>query len=244
MTTSLNINNNIAMWSGPRNISTAMMYAFANRPDCTVWDEPFYAWYLTTTGLDHPMGNQVMADGITDAPAVIAQCTAPRQKLFYQKHMTQHMLGRLDRSWISKIKNAFLIRAPEKVLASYALKRAEVTLADIGFVQQMEIFKQVSDHLGKAPPVVDSDRFLADPGTGLKKLCDGLDIAYLDKMLSWPKGPKPYDGIWAAHWYNAAHQSTSFSTATPKPVNLSASLQKIADKAQPLYEELYRFASG
>jgi len=233
---------NIAMWSGPRNISTALMYAFAARDDCTVWDEPFYAWYLKTTGLEHPMGDEVIAAGISDADKVIRQCIASQTGLHYQKHMTQHMLENLDRNWIAKVKNAFLIRSPEKVLASYSQKRQQVTLQDIGYVEQLEIFNQVADQTGTAPPVIDSDKFLQNPERGLQNLCAALDIPYTNKMLSWPKGPKPFDGVWATHWYNAAHQSSGFAVPVVREINLSTELQKIADQAEPLYAKLHRYA--
>ena len=232
------------MWSGPRNISTAMMYAFANRPDCTAWDEPFYAWYLKTTGLDHPLADQVIAAGDTDASRVIAACTCTRadKTLFYQKHMCQHMLPGLDRQWIASLNNAFLIRAPEKVLASYHKKRAQVTLDDIGFVQQRQIFDQICDHLGHAPPVIDSERFLQNPRAQLEVLCAALAIPFTTTMLSWPAGPKKVDGIWANHWYGAAWKSTGFATPSPRPVDLPDHLQKIAEQARPGYEALRKFA--
>ena len=232
----------IAMWSGPRNISTAMMYAFATRDDCFVWDEPFYAWYLETTGLDHPMRDEIIADGQTDAQKVINSCTAKHDKLHYQKHMTQHMLDGLDRSWITGVKNAFLIRDPQKVLASYTQKRQDVSLQEIGYVQQAEIFNQIADHTGTPPPVIDSEKFLENPQAGLKALCQALNIPMSDKMLTWPSGPKDYDGVWAAHWYNAAHQNTGFATPAPRDIALPADLQKIADEAQPIYDDLRQYA--
>ena len=232
----------IAMWSGPRNISTAMMYAFAARDDCQVWDEPFYAWYLATTGLEHPMGKEVIAAGLTNEEEVIKRCSRQEVGLHYQKHMTQHMLANLDRNWITGLNNAFLIRAPQKVLASYAQKREQVTLADIGYVEQLEIFKQVADHLGHAPPVIDSDKFLAKPQQGLEQLCSALNIEFQSSMLSWSKGPKPYDGVWARHWYNAAHQSTGFAAPLAREISLLQPLQKIADEAHPIYQELLQHA--
>lgn len=235
-------NNLIAMWSGPRNISTAIMYAFDNRNDCTAWDEPFYACYLKSTGLDHPMRSKIIADGDTSVESVIARCSAAKPKLFYQKHMTQHMTAGLDRGWINNLNNAFLIRSPNKVLASYTQKRAQVSLVDIGFVQQVEIFRQVSDHLGCIPPVIDSDLFLANPEKILRKLCERLTIPFDDKMLSWPAGPKSCDGVWARHWYNAAHKSTGFASAPTKAVELPNDVQKIADQAQPFYETMLRHA--
>ena len=150
----------IAMWSGPRNISTAMMYSFANRPDCRAWDEPFYAWYLLESGLNHPMREQIIDEGEPSAEKVISLCKAQNNHLFYQKHMTHHMLPGLTRNWIKMLNNAFLIRDPSRVLASYTQKRAEVSLDDIGIVAQAEIFEQVADYLGEAPPVIDSDQFL------------------------------------------------------------------------------------
>lgn len=228
----------IAMWSGPRNISTAMMYAFASRSDCEVWDEPFYAWYLTETGLDHPMGDEVMAAGECDAAKVISRCRQARSRLHYQKHMTQHMLPSLDRGWIGEVRNAFLIRAPEKVVASYAAKRADVTLDDIGFVQQLEIFRQVSEATGVVPPVVDADNFLKDPEAGLRKLCGALSIQFGASMLSWPQGPKSFDGVWAAHWYGNAWKSKGFGAPGGPPPELPDDLADLAQAARPCYEVL------
>lgn len=228
----------IAMWSGPRNISTAMMYAFASRSDCDVWDEPFYAWYLSETGLEHPMGDKVMAAGECDAARVIARCRRAGPRLHYQKHMTQHMLPLLDRGWIKEVRNAFLIRAPEKVVASYAAKRADVTFEDIGFVQQLEIFRQVGEATGVVPPVVDADRFLQDPEAGLQNLCEALGIGFEASMLSWPQGPKPFDGVWAAHWYGNAWKSTGFGVPGGPLPTLSDELADLAQAARPCYEAL------
>ena len=148
----------IAMWSGPRNISTAMMYAFGNRADCTAWDEPFYAFSLVNHGNDHPMRDDVIAANESDWEALVEKCTKPSAKpVFYQKHMTHHMLPGFDRSWIHQVTNAFLIRSPERVLASYTKKWADVSLRDIGFVEQEEIFDAVAQKRGSAPPVIDAD---------------------------------------------------------------------------------------
>ena len=230
---------NIAMWSGPRNISTAMMYAFGNRPDCTAWDEPFYAFSLINHGNDHPMRNEIIAANDADWDSLVARCLAPAERpVFYQKHMTHHMLPGFDRSWIKGLTNAFLIRTPERVLASYTKKWSDVTLRDIGFVEQAEIFDMVADHLGKAPAVVDSDDILADPRGVLTKLCAACAIPFDEAMLSWSAGPKPFDGVWAPHWYNAVWASTGLAKPEAKPVELPAELQRIADAARPLYERL------
>jgi hypothetical protein len=235
----------IAMWSGPRNLSTALMYAFGNRGDCACWDEPFYAFYLTQTGIDHPLREEVIAAGEPDFDRVVASCLGPvpgGKPLFYQKHMTHHMLPGFDRSWAYGLTNAFLIRSPERVLASYARKRENATLRDIGFVEQCEIFLLVADRLGVVPPVVDADDLLADPRRTLTRLCADLGIAFNDAMLSWPAGPRPYDGVWARHWYGAVHRSTGFAAPRAGRPQLPADLRRLADAARPYYEHMRRFA--
>ncbi|MDP9139010.1 MAG: HAD family hydrolase [Pseudomonadota bacterium] len=231
------------MWSGPRNISTAMMYSFGNRPDCFAWDEPFYAFALLEHGNDHPLRREILAAYETDFGKLAARCLSPPpagQEIFYQKHMTHHMLKGFDRGWIGKLTNAFLIRAPEKVLASYVRKWAEVSLRDIGFVEQSEIFHMVADRQGAAPPVIDADDVLAGPRCMLTALCAALGIPFRDEMLAWPKGPKSFDGLWARHWYEAAWNSTGFAP-DDKPAQaapLPDPLRKIADAARPFYEAL------
>jgi Sulfotransferase domain len=235
----------IAMWSGPRNISTAMMYSFGNRRDCTAWDEPFYAFSLKNFGNDHPMRKEILAHDDADWDRIVARCTAPAATpVFYQKHMTHHMLDGFDRAFINGLTNAFLIRSPERVLASYAQKWADVDLRAIGFQQQEEIFDQVANHLGHAPPVVDADDILADPRAILAKLCAACGISFDEAMLKWSKGPKPFDGVWAPHWYNAVWQSEGFAAKAPMSIALPPELQRIADQAQPIYERLKGFGRG
>jgi hypothetical protein len=232
----------IAMWSGPRNISTAMMYSFASREDCVAWDEPFYGAYLKETGLSHPMRSDILEACETDWRKVATTCSEPAAKpVFYQKHMTHHMIKSFDRAFIGSLTNAFLIRSPEKVLASYAQKHDEVTLHAIGFVEQAEIFDLVAQRLGLAPPVVDAEEHLANPRKSLEQLCHRLGIPFREAMLSWSKGPKPCDGVWASHWYNAAWQSEGFAAPTPKTINLPIELQRIADAAQPYYDKLKQY---
>jgi Sulfotransferase domain len=229
----------LAMWSGPRNISTAMMYSFANRADCEAWDEPFYGFSLQHKGNEHPMRDEIIASMETDWDTLVKNCTTPSHKpLLYQKHMTHHMLEGYERSFILKLTNAFLIRNPNRVLASYTQKWAEVDLRAIGFVEQAEIFDLAAQKLGHAPPVVDSDDILANPRIVLSKLCAACDITFDDAMLKWPKGPKACDGVWASHWYNAAWESTGFSAPPAKSITLPFELQRIADAALPYYDRL------
>jgi hypothetical protein len=229
----------IAMWSGPRNISTAMMYSFGNRADCIAWDEPFYAFSLVHHGNDHPMRDAIIAGNESDFDKLVAACTAaPAKPVFYQKHMTHHMLPGFDRAWIGQLTNAFLIRDPSLVLQSYTKKWADVTLRDIGFVEQWEIFDQVAQSAGRAPAVIDADDVLANPRLLLGKLCAACGIAFDDAMLAWPQGPKPFDGTWAPHWYNAVWASTGFARQDRPPTELPSALMKIAEHAQPYYERL------
>lgn len=232
----------IAMWSGPRNISTAMMRSFGARPDTVVVDEPFYAAYLAATGLIHPMNDEVLASQPNDWREVVQSLLGPvpgDQAVYYQKHMTHHMLEGFGRDWIRHVRNAFLIRDPAAVLASYIRKRSEVNLADIGIVQQRELFEREADRLGAAPPVVEGTDVLADPGRVLAALCGALDIEYTDAMLHWPAGRRDTDGVWAPAWYNAVEQSTGFGPPVTQPeMMLPDELQRIADAARPHYAVL------
>ena len=231
----------IAMWSGPRNLSTAMMYAFAARGDCAVVDEPFYAAYLAATGLAHPMQQEVIASQSTDPLQVAADCIGPipqGQSLFYQKHMTLHMIPGFPRDFLRDLTNVFLIRHPARVVASYAKKREGPTLADIGFQQQAELFDQIADQLGQAPLVIDSADIRANPARALSGLCAALGISFTEKMLHWPAGPKPFDGIWAPHWYNAVHRSTGFEDPEAALPDLAKGYADLVDQALPYYEKL------
>ncbi|MEN8893287.1 HAD family hydrolase [Planktotalea arctica] len=228
----------IAMWSGPRNLSTALMYSFANRMDMSAVDEPFYAAYLNETGLDHPMRKEVILSQNVDPKLVVsALFEADTAVHSYQKHMTQHMLPCVLRDWMREVTNVFLIRHPARVLASFANKYDGLTLADIGFVQQLELFDQVCA-FGQVPVVIDSDDIRANPERALRALCHAIGLEWDPEMLSWPAGPKPFDGVWASHWYDAVHRSTGFADTEGELPVLSGELQVINEKALPIYERL------
>jgi sulfotransferase family protein len=235
----------IAMWSGPRNISTAMMRSFGARPDTAVIDEPFYAAYLAETGLEHPLRDEVLASQPRQCHDVVTQVLGPvpgGKPIWYQKHMTHHMRPGFEREWLARVRNAFLIRDPAAVLASYVQKRETVELADIGIVQQRELFETEAQRLGTVPPVVESNDVLADPARVLAKLCAALGITFTEAMLAWPAGRRHTDGVWAPAWYAAVEQSTCF--APPSPASATAesrlpdALRRIADEARPHYEAL------
>jgi hypothetical protein len=236
----------IAMWSGPRNISTAMMRASENREDTRVSDEPFYAAFLAATGLDHPMRDAVIASQPTDWRAVAGAMTGPapgNAPIWYQKHMTHHMLSGFGLDWLDACTNAFLIRPPEQVLASYTRKRADVTLDDIGVVRQAELFDHVAQRTGRAPPVIEGAQVLANPRGALSALCVALGMAFSENMLAWPAGRRDSDGVWAPAWYDAVERSTGFGQQgeTARFDGLPDALKPIAEAARPYYARMAAF---
>lgn len=224
----------IAMWSGPRNLSTAMMYSFGARPDCKVVDEPFYAAYLHATGVEHPMQAEILAAQTIDGNAVAKTLVSPlSEPVFYQKHMAHHMVDGVPRDWMKQVANVFLIRHPARVLASYAQKREGPSLSDIGFVQQAALFDQAD-----APVVIDSADIRKNPEGMLRALCDAIGIEWDAGMLKWPAGGHADDGVWALHWYNAVHRSTGFAGAEGPLPDLPPEYQDIADAAMPYYTRM------
>lgn len=235
----------IAMWSGPRNISTAMMRSFENRSDTVVIDEPFYAFYLVATGIDHPMREAVISNQETNWRLIVSTLTeqSRNEAIFYQKHMTHHMLPELDLGWTNNVSNCFLIRDPEYVVASYARKRESVTEQDIGIRRQFDLYQEISDITGQSIPVIDARQFLLAPEAHLRLLCAEFKIPFTSDMLSWPRGPRSSDGVWASHWYENVEQSTCFEPFRRPVIDLTTEQRSVADKAQPYYEQLLRFCS-
>jgi hypothetical protein len=226
----------LAVWSGPRNISTALMRAWENRPDTRVVDEPLYAYYLHETGADHPGRDEVIEAGQTSWQVVVEQLTAPVDSgVFYQKHMAHHLLPQLPREWISALTNVLLIRDPAEVVASYVRARADVAVEDIGVRQQAALY----DELGGDVPVIDAADFLRDPEGHLRWLCDYIDVEFTDRMLRWPSGPRESDGVWAPYWYDAVLASTGFEPYRPRTVQLTGAALAVAEQSRPHYERLY-----
>ena len=234
----------LAMWSGPRNISTAMMRSWENRADTAVVDEPFYASYLQATGKEHPVAAAVIADGETDWRRVIARLTtaAPGGKpIFYQKQMTHHLLPEMERAWLGSLTNCFLIRDPAEVIASYFRKNDDPALEDIGFVQQAEIFEWVRARSGGVPPVIDARDVLQNPEHILRLLCAAVGVEFDPAMLRWPPGLRETDGVWAKHWYGEVARSTSFQPYQPKSAPVPERLSKIHERCRECYERLYQY---
>lgn len=235
----------IAMWSGPRNISTAMMRSWGNRADTVVIDEPLYAFYLKTTGKSHPGAREIIANGETDWRRVAAQCAkglsvSSSSRIIYQKHMTHHLLSEVDRDWLGEITNCFLIRDPAKVICSYIKKNDDPELEDLGFVQQLEIFNWVRRRTKSIPAVVDAGDVLQNPERILRSLCHAVGVEFDGAMLSWPPGLRETDGIWAKHWYGEVAKSTSFQTYAAKNESVPDRLREIHDCCRECYDELYQ----
>ena len=231
----------IAMWSGPRNLSTAMMRSFGSRPDTFVSDEPFYGAYLKETRDPQPMAEEVMASMDCDWHSVAQAMTGPGPSvspIWYQKHMAHHMVGPISHDDLPGLHHAFLIRDPERVIASYAAKRVAVRPDHLGVERQVEFFEREADRLGHAPPVIDSADILRDPAAMLERLCTELGIPWDPAMLRWQPGIRETDGIWASHWYDAVAASTGFGPPEGNPVQLDDDGKRVADQCRPFYEQL------
>ena len=231
----------IAMWSGPRNISTAMMRAWENRADCAVIDEPFYACYLAETGADHPCREAVLRSQPTRRSDVITSLISDQPApIYYQKHMTHHMPADCDLSWAMEMRHVFLIRDPAAIIASYLNKMPTVTSDDIGIVRQWELYQTVSKLTGRRPTVIDSGDVLTHPHAVLEKLCAALDVPWCEyEMTAWPSGPRTSDGVWAQHWYQSVWASTGFSAPRAPAPDVSGAAHKLAQDMRPYYDALW-----
>jgi hypothetical protein len=233
----------IAMWSGPRNISTAMMRAFENRADCVVSDEPLYGAWLSITGEPHPMAADIIAAMDCDWRRVVATLTGPvpdERPIWYQKHMTHHLLPEMiERDWLARLTHVFLIRDPVAVVASYLDRRGTVSAEEIGVPQQARLYDFVRDDLGQDPPVIDSGDFVHDPEGHLRALCGRLGIAFDPTMLAWPPGPRDSDGVWAPHWYERVWESTGFGPPRDEMPELEGAALDVAEACRPAWRRLY-----
>ena len=231
-----------AVWTGPRNISPAMMRSWGNRPDTAVIDEPLYANYLLATGIDHPGRDEIIAAGETNWRRVVRMLTGPipgGRAIWYQKHMTHHMRPALETDWFAELTHAFLIRDPREVILSYAKTRPSITSEDIGVMQQVQLYERIRSEVHTGPVVIDAGDFLRRPEAHLRAWCDRLGIEFLDAMLSWPAGPRDTDGVWAPYWYEAVQKSTGFAPWRQRNLDLPQKYRRLVDSNYPLYELLY-----
>jgi len=236
----------IAMWSGPRNISTAMMRSFENRSDCSVVDEPFYAYYLDKTGDIHPGRDEVLQSQSCNYQAVSHELSEGlvETPLQYQKHMTHHWFEGDSLEWARDLSHCFLIRDPREIVVSYAKVRGECSLHEIGIVQQAQLYQRLCDQQGRALPVVDSNSILKSPEQGLKELCKKLEIPFTQEMLAWPSGPRNTDGVWAPYWYSSVEASTGFKPYQPISLPLQGQLADVAEEAAEYYNQMCIHAKG
>ena len=238
----------IAMWSGPRNISTALMRSFENRPDCSVVDEPLYGYYLKRTGLAHPGDDEIVRSMDCDWRSVVTDLCRREPgscSIFYQKQMTHHILPEVELDFTDSLKNCFLIREPRRIIASYLRVRPDFRLEELGFPQQWQLFNRVADRLGVAPPVIDSAQVLKAPEKNLRALCAAVGIEFSPVMLQWPAGARLSDGVWAPHWYGAVEKSTGFQApenALLETIKIPLRYEVLCEEADRIYAELYQHA--
>ena len=240
------MNNNstthLAMWCGPRNISTALMRAWENRSDTFVVDEPLYAHYLNETKLRHEMADEIINYYEDNWEKVVDWLTGPipeEKTIFYQKHMCHHMLPNIRFEWLSNVTNCFLIRDPNEMLTSLMKKLPNPTLMDTGLPQQLQIFNYVRETTDETPPVIDSKDVLQNPSGILNALCNRLKIKFSELMLKWPPGIRKSDGIWAKHWYPEVKTTTGWKPFKAKDIKVPEKLETVLADCNKIYEQLY-----
>ncbi len=229
------------MWSGPRNISTALMRSFENRSDTKVYDEPFYAYYLKHTNLNHPMKDEILKTYPINENEVINLINKEdkKYKIFYQKHMSHHILDDTNLDWIKNGINCFLIRDPAKVISSYIKKNTLNSINDVGFKKLYGIFKSLNS---QQPIVINTDYLLENPEKYLKRLCKILNLDFDKNMLNWPKGYRNTDGIWSKVWYQDVISSTTFNTISNKEYIVPIKYENIYKECLQIYEEINKYA--
>jgi hypothetical protein len=232
----------IAMWSGPRNISTAMMRSWGSRADTFVCDEPLYAYYLTQIDASrHPGHRETLAAHDADWRRVVAGLTGPMPapaRVFYQKHMAHHLLPNIELDWVDELTNGFLIRQPREMLASLLEFLPEPTLADTGLPQQVTLFRRLAAQQGRPEPVIDGRDVLENPRRILTLLCEALGVEFDEAMLNWAPGPRDTDGAWGPFWYAKVYETTNFEVYSPSATDLPSRFEPLARECEELYAEL------
>ena len=233
----------VFMWSGPRNLSTVLMRSFENRNDTEVYDEPFYAYYLNKTKLNHPMKKEIINHYPVLQKKVIKLITSndKNKKIFYQKHMSHHIIKNTKLDWVNIGYNCFLIRHPAKVINSYIKKKSLISLDDIGFKKQFEIFNKIKKNKLKYI-IINADNILKTPNKTIRKLCKNLNIRFSRKMLSWPKGKRNSDGIWAKVWYKNVEKSNTFSKYKDEKIHVPKKYKKIYEESLNYYNKMNQYS--
>ena len=230
------------MWSGPRNISTAMMRSWESRADTFVIDEPYYAYYLTQTDLNHPGREDVIRDGELDSEKIsygLVNDTEEDRSIYYQKHITHHLLDSIDREWMKSVTNCFLIRDPKDMIISYSKVHPDLNMHLLGLEEQKEIFEYVSNMTGEVPPIIDSKDVLMNPRDILSKFCEAVGVIFSEEMLSWPRGARDTDCNWGKYWYKNVMNSTGFNEYRPKTEDVPSKYQDLYEECLSLYNNLH-----
>lgn len=225
------------MWSGPRNLSTALMRSFENREDTKVWDEPFYAYYLKETKKNHPLANEIINKYETNLDKIIDLVTAEKDFIYFQKHMSHHIIKKIPINWITKGINCFLIRHPKEVLLSYIQKNDLIDSNDLGYPAQLRLFNYIKTS-NKKILVIDAKDLSEKPEIILKKICKKINIPFTEKMLNWPKGRRDSDGIWEKIWYKNVKSSTSFNKILNKEYEIPKKYNHIYNECLKIYDQL------
>ena len=225
------------MWSGPRNLSTALMRSFENREDTKVWDEPFYAYYLKETKKNHPLANEIINKYETNLEKIIDLVTEENDFIYFQKHMSHHIINKIPINWITKGINCFLIRHPKEVLLSYIQKNDLIDSNDLGYPAQLRLFNYIKTS-NKKILVIDAKDLSEKPEIILKKICKKINIPFTEKMLNWPKGRRDSDGIWEKIWYKNVKSSTSFNKILNKEYEIPKKYNHIYNECLKIYDQL------
>ena len=235
-------NKRIFMWSGPRNISTALMYSFAQREDTQVVDEPLYAHYLRVTGANHPGREEVLADQDNDGLAVLEHllCDPPNKPVLFAKQMAHHLVS-IDATKLDAARNVLLIRDPREMLPSLVEVLGTVRVEDTGLTKQVELVQHL-EKKGLDPFCIDSRELLLAPKNILRKICDRLELPFDENMLSWSPGPRPEDGVWAPYWYSGVHRSSGFQPWKPSTRAMPPEVEPLLEQCRDLYDFLYQRA--
>lgn len=228
----------VGMWSGPRNISTALMRSWESRSDCFVSDEPLYAHYLKFTGADHPAREEIIQNHEWDWQLVTRSLTGPIPRgktVWYQKHMNHHLTPEVGRKWILELRNVFLIRDPVEMITSFIKVIPNPTLTDLGLPQQVELWEWIRARTGQAPPVIDARDVLENPPAMLSAVCRRVGVPFDPAMLAWKPGPRDTDGLWGPHWYDSVYKSTGFGPYKSKHERVPERLAGVLEECQRLY---------